>query len=429
MRTASRAARRRASRTGAAILSGLLTAPCYAAGIWLYEQGTPDMGMANAGRAALAENAATASGNPAGMTRLEGTELLIGIQPMLYTTRFDQQESSFGGGNGGNAGALIPGGAFYFVRDMLPKLKLGFSASSFFGAGLDYSNDWAGRYYATEVVMFTVQAGPSLGYRINDQWSVGAGAYALYADLTQKARLNNAALDPGVADGSLKLSADDWGYGGRLGVLFEPASGTRLGLQYSAKVKLEFKDRVRLNNLGPTLSALFAVVDIDNVNLKMNLPQSLMFSAFQQLNRKWDIAANVGWQDWSDFGKMAAQLESTTTTTLTADRNFKDTWHGALGVRCRYRPGWRLSTGFAYDSSPVSDANRTPDMPLDRQLRFAVGLEHERSEDFTLGVAYEYLNLGDAKIEQEGSPLKGSLKGKYSPNAIHLVNFTLAWRY
>ncbi len=277
--------------------------------------------------------------------------------------------------------------------------------------------------------MFTIQAGPSLGYRINDQWSVGAGAFALYADLTQKARLNNAALDPGVPDGSLRLKDNDLGLGGRLGVLFEPTATTRFGLQYSTKVELKFKDDVRLNNLGPTLTAFFSRVDIEKVKLEMNLPQSVMFSAFHELNDKWDIAGNLGWQDWSDFGQMGVQLESTTATNLTKDRNFKDTGHVAVGVRYQYRPGWRVSTGFAYDSSPVSDKHRTPDMPLDRQIRLAVGLEHERTKDLTLGVAYEYLNMGDADIDQEGSPLKGRLKGKYSPNAIHLVNLTLNLRF
>jgi len=388
----------------------------------------PDMGMANAGRAALAETAATASGNPAGMTRLGRSELLVGIQPMYFTTKFDKDASSFGGGNGDNAGAFIPGGGFHYVHDVSSRLKLGFSTASFFGAGLDYSNDWAGRYYATEVVMFTVQAGPSLGYRINDQWSVGAGVFALYADLTHKARLNNAALDPGVSDGRLKFNDNDLGLGGRLGVLFEPTATTRLGLQYSTKVELKFKDDVRLSNLGPTLDALFSIVDIDKVKLEMNLPQQVMFSGFHELNDKWNIAGNLGWQNWSDFGEMGVRLDSTTSTSLTKDRNFKDTWHAAVGVRYEYRPGWRVSTGFAYDTTPVSDKHRTPDMPLDRNIRLAVGLEHERTRDFTVGVAYEYLNLGDADIDQQGSALKGKLKGNYSPNAIHLVNLTLNWR-
>lgn len=398
-------------------------------GIWLYEQGVPDMGMANAGRAALAESAATAGGNPAGLTRLKQSESLVGIQPMILDVKFDKDTSTFGGGNGRNAGAFIPGGSFYFAHNTAPRLKLGFAAGSTFGAGLNYSDEWAGRYYATEVVMFTAKAGPSAGYRINDEWSVGAHAFAMYADLTQKAAINNAALDPGFADGKLKLAANDWGYGGQLGVLFSPYDGTRLGVTYNSKVKLKFKDDVALKNLGPTLSGLSSLLAVKDVKLEMHVPQTLMFSAYHRLNDKVELVGNLGWQDWSDFGQMLAQIESTSTVSLEKDRNFKDTWHTAIGIRYEYQPGWKISTGVAYDSSPVKTHDRTPDMPLDRQWRFGVGLQHERSKDFTLGVAYEYVNLGDAKIDQAGKPLTGRLKGEYSANAIHIANLTMNWRF
>ena len=205
-------------------------------GIWLYEQGVPDLGMANAGRAALAENAATAGGNPAGLTRLKQSEVLAGIQPMFLDVKFDKDASTFGGGDGKNAGAFIPGGSFYYAHNTSPRLKLGFAAASTFGAGLDHSGQWAGRYYVTEVVFLTAKAGPSAGYR-------------------------------------------------------------------------------------------------------------------------------------------------------------------------------------------------TPDMPLDRQWRIGIGLQHERSKDLSLGVAYEYVNMGDADIDRAGGPLTGSLKGSYSPYAIHIANVTMNWRF
>lgn len=399
------------------------------AGLWLYEQGVPDMGMANAGRAALAENAATAAGNPAGLTRLKQSEALAGGQPMVLDVKFDKDSSGFGGGDGKSAGAFIPGASFYYAHNTSDRLKLGFATASTFGAGLDYSGQWAGRYHVTEVIMFTVKAGPSVGYRLNDKWSVGAHAYAMYADLTQKAAINNAALDPGVGDGKLKFTANDVAFGGTLGVLFSPYDSTRFGLTYSSKVKLEFKDGVTLNNLGPTLSAVTSLITVKDVTLKMNVPQAVMFSGYHDLNGKVELVGNLGWQEWSDFGEYLAQIASTTTVNLKKDRNFRDTWHTAIGVRYAYRPDWKVSTGLAYDTSPVKTRDRTPDMPVDRQWRLGIGLQHEYSKDISLGVAYEYVSLGDADIDLAGKPLSGSLKGKYSPNAIHIANATVNWRF
>ena len=43
-----------------------------------------------------------------------------------------------------------------------------------FGLGVDYDDDWAGRYYTTETELLTFGINPSMAYRINDLLSVAA---------------------------------------------------------------------------------------------------------------------------------------------------------------------------------------------------------------------------------------------------------------
>ncbi len=64
-------------RTGILCLSfllALLSTPCWAGGLYITEFGTPSMGVANAGAGALADDSSIAWHNPAGMTRLSGTQ-------------------------------------------------------------------------------------------------------------------------------------------------------------------------------------------------------------------------------------------------------------------------------------------------------------------------------------------------------------------
>src|SRR5512144_1875554 len=121
-----------------------------AGGLFLYEMATPDLGTASAGRAAAADNAATAFGNPAGMTRLDRTQMLVGIQPAYGISHFDKgNDTTVSGGNGGNALGFIPGMGGYFVYSATPDLKLGLSLGSDFGLSARYQNTWSGRFYAT----------------------------------------------------------------------------------------------------------------------------------------------------------------------------------------------------------------------------------------------------------------------------------------
>mgnify|MGYP001114780472 CR=1 FL=1 len=84
-----------------------------AGGILLYEVGTPDVGLASAGWGARAQDASTVFTNPAGMTRLEGTQLLLGAQALYGDYGFSigsGTSSGLGTGDGGNPIGWLPGG-------------------------------------------------------------------------------------------------------------------------------------------------------------------------------------------------------------------------------------------------------------------------------------------------------------------------------
>ena len=83
----------------------LLVPAAWGAGLWLYESGGPDLGTAGAGRAALAADASTAGSNPAGMTRLDRSQILSAVQGLYINSKFDTQSSGFGGGDGYAHGA------------------------------------------------------------------------------------------------------------------------------------------------------------------------------------------------------------------------------------------------------------------------------------------------------------------------------------
>ena len=75
--------------------------------------------------------------------------------------------------------------------------------------------------------------------------------------------------------------------------------------------------------------------------------------------------------------------------------------------------------GAAYASNPANKRTRTPDLPLDRQIRVSTGIQYERSQDVTVGAAYQYMYAGEAENDQAGGPLHGPLKGDYGTNGLH----------
>lgn len=407
----------------------LTMATAQAAGLWLYEQGTPDVGTATAGMAARAEDAATAFANPAGMTRLEESQAMVGIQPIYGDFKFDTDAATFGGGDGGNAVGWVPSGGLFYVHSLSSDLKLGISAGSYLGLGIDFDDDWAGRYYATKSELMTVFTKASVGYRINDWLSVGAAAGLVYGKLDYKAAINNA-LDA-RPDGRLEFKDNDTTVNYNLALLIEPSAGTRIGLTYITKVDLEFRDDNKITGAGPLLNAALRLSGIQGSTSQLDytLPKQLMLSAYHELSDELAIMANIGWQNWSEFGQVGVSLAGPNARSLEMDANFSDTWHYALGARYWLDSSWSVSAGVAYDSSPVSNADRTIALPVDRQYRYAVGLQYDLRKDLTLGAAYEYMDAGDAPVSQTGGPLQGDLQGDFDSAAFHFFALNANWTF
>lgn len=407
--------------------SALGVAPAWAGGLWVYETATPDVGTASAGRAALASDASTAFGNPAGMTRLN-SQLLFGLQPLIVTTEFDEGTgTTVSGTDGGNAGGLIPAGGLYGVYSINPDLKVGLAFNSYLGGSLNYESNWVGRYITTETQLLTFNLNPVIAYRVLPWLSLGVGFSTQWAKLKNELAINNA--PESLPDGFMKYEDTNFGFGGNVGVLFEIDDQTRLGITYRSQVGQSFNDVPSFGQLGPILEAALRRAGVLNSNLGLDItvPQEVMVSVYRDVTDDLALMANFNWQDWSQFGELTASLSTVPPRVKGVDANLDGSYQGAIGAHYRLAEPTMLLLGFAYDSSPATEHYRSPALPVDQQLRFAVGVQYEVNQDYTIGAAYEYASLGSAPLDvtRQG----GTVQGDYATNSLNVFNFTVIRRF
>ena len=406
----------------------LAAAPVQAGALALYEEATPDMGVAGAGRQAAAQDASTAGGNPAGMTRLDRSQAEGGFIGFYPVTKFKVQEATYSGGGVGNAGVFAPGATLYYVHSLSPDLKLGLGTGSFMGAGLDYGDKWSGRYYAEKVDLTTLFINPTVGYRINPWLSIGGGVNFVYGEMSAKTAINTLGSD----DGRLKYDASDVGYGFNAGVLFEVSPRSRFGITYFSEVQLNFKDEPKFQNIsGTAIEALLQASGVIDSDLKVNwnIPQQVALGVYQEFTEDLVLVATVNWQDWSNLGGAEISVPADGST-ASKELQWRDTYHVGLGAYYRVAGPWLLMVGWAYDTSPISSTkDRSPAMPVDRQIRYATGVQYEWNKDIALGFAYTLIDAGECKINKKGDAVTGDLEGKYDPNLIHAFNLNFVYRF
>jgi long-chain fatty acid transport protein len=406
-----------------------------AGGLWFYEQSTPDQGTAAAGRAAMARDASTAYGNPAGMARLDSTQLLIGAGALVIQSQFETEPGTTVSGGGSNLTSALPLLSAFYVYNLSQDWKLGVALNPLMGLAADYGDSWAGRYIVEKSSLVTLSLNPVVSYKITDWLSVGGGMSVVGAFFSSQSAINNP--DPTLGDGELKLKSTAISFGGNVGVLVEPIRGTRLGVTYRSPVNLHFNDIIdEVRNLGPGLNLIvdilgrrFDVPRGSKVDITVTNPQEMMFSVYHDLAHGVAIMGNFGWQNWKSFGNAGVTIHGGNTIDTTTDLQLSNTYHWSIGAMYRVAPAWLLTAGFAYDTSPVSETNRTVALPLDRQIRYAAGVQYDLSQATTLGVAYTLISTGDAPVNQDAGPLRGTVVGHYQPNFIHAIGLNFSHRF
>ncbi|MCX7126876.1 outer membrane protein transport protein [Aeromonas sp.] len=386
------------------MLAALLSPSAMAGGLALYETSTSNSALANAGAAARAQGAETIASNPAGMTKLEGTQLQVNGGVVYGDLELDLDN---GGNNGGNALQTAPLGSVYMTHALNDQWVVGFGMFGSHGLGIDYGDGWDGRGYAQSAKLTGIALAPSLAYRIDSNWSVGASLIAMHGAL-------ESSLDMGL--GGQEFSDSDWAYGASFGVLYELDQHSRIGLSYFSELKWELEDQ------------LFSRVNLAGLGVDMMIPQTVTLSGYHQLNDQWALLASANWQQWSRFGDIdVAYLRQN----QTIDMHYKDTWHVSLGTQFDVTPALRLSSGIAYDSSAVDDAHRTVNLPMGEGWRWGLGASYQLSPATKLEASYTLAWLGDMAVHHPGNaidtpmgtkPIRPEISGTYNNSYLNFFN-------
>ena len=406
----------------------VLTNVSEAGGLFLTEIGTEDVALAGAGWAARAQDASTLFKNPAGMSRLEGNQFQGGLQALYYQSGgFSGTNTPFGGNGGGNPIGVLPAASGFYVHSLGKDFKVGIGMLSNFGLGLKYGQGFVGRYYAKEETLIGITFAPVASYRVNEQFSIGGGPNIMVAQLKYTSNINNV-LPPGIGDGQVEVKDTTAGVGGQFGVLYEPKKGSRVGVTYYSPIKLNFADTPGFSNLGTIGTALQNNGVLNRrIDLGITVPQHVIVSGYHELTDAWAVMGDFGWENWSQFGKVDVAVVSSTTNSLTTDIDYNDTYHVGAGTQYRLNPEWLLNSGFAYDSSMVSAANRSIALPVGATYKWGIGTNWLMNEKVKLGFSYEISYSGDVSVSQNRGPLAGQVTGEFKDVMTHFFAVTLNW--
>jgi long-chain fatty acid transport protein len=285
------------------------------------------------------------------------------------------------------------------------------------GTGVDYGNNFVGRYGAIQAKLSSLMIAPSLAYEVNDKLSLGLGVGATYTVFDQTIAINT----PG-ADGRADIDdLDGWGGMFFAGLEYKLNPATTLGLVYRSKTDVDISGTISFSNLPVQPPGV-------SVDVSWESPQTLQVGLMHAFSPQWIVNANLWWEEWSAFSnnRFEVTFVNNVTTVNILNRNFKDVYGGGLALTHIAGPNI-FNLGLAYNSSPVEDRYRTVDLPLDSIFTVSLGFARNASESFSYAVGGTVMFNGDARINQNTQGVQ--FAGKFDTNVVFLVGGSAQWRF
>jgi long-chain fatty acid transport protein len=408
----------------------LFSQNAFAGGFYLPEIATPgSVGTAGVANVTNVDDASSAFTNPAGMTALEADEAEMGMEVLIPVNKFDSDIATAGGDDGGNAGnpAVIPG--LFVVKGLNENLKLGFSIAAVAGGGLDYGENFVGRYQAYKAVLQTVGVGPSLGYKINDMLSIGAGVYMLYTTYNQKIAVNQSNLPVPANDGTIQFQdIDDISYQWKAGITFQPTDRLLFAFTYLSEADVDLSGDLKTSGLQQPLTNLLG--DADSITVNFDLPEAYTFGLRYRVTEKLTLLADTDYERWSQFSQTNVRIDSGPgggAIVTSFDRDYKDTWHVGGALKYDFGENHVVGMGMSYDSSPVSNHDRTADLPLDEQFRVAAAYAKNNPIGLSYSFSTSYVYFGEGKMDQTAQGER--FKGEFDTNYLIFVAASVHYRF
>jgi len=429
-----------------AILVGaaLISSQANSAGFQLNAQSATGIGRAFAGDAVIADNASVMARNPAAMALFDEMSLSLGFETIITEiTVSDAKYKAFAttdtvDSNYDNAGGTSVAPNIHLIVPVNDQFAWGVNLYSNFGTSTEFDDTtFAGKEYGGKTEIMSVNLGLAGSYRLNEQWSFGAGLDLIYgkgtlernasisfdgrsdiclgrpdrngncvpSNIPGKPSLPGEVIDIpsfGTTLNALNAEADGYGIGFNLGTVYELDENNRFGLSY--RYSPDIKAEGDIEYLGTP-----------NNELTLPLPDMAEFSGYHRLeDTKFAVHYSIQWTGWREFETLDADVSGTLN-----NYEWKNGFHYSIGGTYFLNRDWTLRVGYMYDESAQDELTSVSVPDSDRQW-FSTGFTYHIDNKSNIDFGFTYLMGKEVKVTEETDlgAVVSTIEGTTQANAI-----------
>jgi len=219
-------------------------------------------------------------------------------------------------------------------------------------------------WYMREVVT------PTVAYRFNDYWSIGAGI-SLGKTRSGVERLMFAPSVAALHNKRVLTDLDDdfnWSF--NVGLMFRPAKSLAMGLTYRGKTDTDLEGTTEVRGIkGIPNSKVHAKTEIDS-------PDQIQAGIRYMPSDRISVEADLVWTHWSTVKSYTVKFDRPLLGSVSSEyfpRDWDDTYQLRLGAEWKVNGTFTLRGSYFYDPTPIPDDTLDLQWPDADKHTFALG--------------------------------------------------------
>ncbi len=371
----------------ALLLSVLVASVAFAGGYQINEMGARATGMGGA-FVATASDPSAIFYNPAGLASQKGINALVGLDLIIPSTEYTP---TVGSKVSTESQVFLPLN-LYGTYQLDDQTVVGLGIFNPFGLG----TKWPAALGSIDASLQTWYFNPSVGYKIDDEFSVGLGVSLVYVSMANKAT-------------GLDAEGTGTGFNVNIGGTYKPMEGLSIGLSYRIPTEVEVS--------GDFTSGASKTTAKSKIQMPGNLQLGVSYQAMPELL----VEADVQYVQWSVYKGLSATLANGAVLTFD-NAKWDDVPMLRAGAEYKLDEEVTLRAGLILDLSPQPPSKTTLILPDSYRQDISIGGSYKVDENLSIHAAYMLVLFGERDAKNSSVP------GKFNTTA-HILDVNVAYAF
>lgn len=310
-------------------------------------------------------------------------------------------------GDGTQTSAEVEGSypPFLHAYGAFGDLAAGLSIDVPFGAGVQWPEQWEGRFEATATRLQAFEAAPAVAWRPIDEFAVGAGPRLLWAQLGFEQFRDFAQDDQ---EGFVELNASGVGVGAQVGAWGAVHDHWTVGASWRSASTVELEGMAHFEDIPPEMQHL---AHDTPASTTMALPHRFAAGFAYDMPVMGRLSVDVEYTLWSSNDEFVVDFESDDIDAIEQQRNWGNTFSMRAGVESLpVIQGLVLRSGLAYEPSPAPREAVTAAQPTTDRMITSLGAGYIPFDGVEIDAAYNFMLLDSTVAADDG--LSGTYGGQ-----------------